>query len=55
LFGDNTEDRLNGYIPTLTQAVIRGLPNAIGIDTKKNRNTEEGWARTSQNGYEVSS
>lgn len=42
LFGDNTNDRLNThYIPNTTQAVIRGLPNAIGIDTKKNRNTSE--------------
>lgn len=40
LFGDNTEDRTKThYIPSSTQAVIRGLPNAIGIDTKKNRNT----------------
>ncbi|MEE3413626.1 MAG: NADAR family protein [Bacteroidales bacterium] len=38
LFGDNTNDRVNtNYIPTSTQAVIRGLPNAIGIDTKKDR------------------
>ena len=38
LFGDNTDDRLRTHhIPTSTQAVIRGLPNAIGIDTKKNR------------------
>ena len=38
LFGDNTDDRVNThYVPTVTQAVIRGLPNAIGIDTKKNR------------------
>ena len=36
LFGDNTDDRLNTkYVPRSTQAVIRGLPNAIGIDTKK--------------------
>lgn len=42
LFGDNTNDRINThYVPTMTQAVIRGLPNAIGIDTKKNRNTSE--------------
>jgi hypothetical protein len=42
LFGDNTEDRLKTkYIPTSTQAVIRGLPNAIGIDTKKNRGADE--------------
>lgn len=44
LFGDNTDDRLNThYIPTQTQAVIRGLPNAIGIDTKHNR----GWGISS--------
>ena len=42
LFGDNTDDRVNThYIPTRTQAIIRGLPNAIGIDTKKNRGTSE--------------
>ena len=40
LFGDNTNDRINTkYIPSSTQAVIRGLPNAIGIDTKKDRGT----------------
>ena len=40
LFGDNTNDRLNTkYIPSSTQAVIRGLSNAIGIDTKKDRAT----------------
>lgn len=40
LFGDNTKDRLvTRHIPRTTQAVIRGLPNAIGIDTKKNRFT----------------
>lgn len=38
LFGDNTHGRTKThYIPSMTQAVIRGLPNAIGIDTKKNR------------------
>ena len=44
LFGDNTEDRTTidsrtgaPYVPSRTQAVIRGLNNAIGIDTKKNR------------------
>ena len=42
LFGDNTNDRVNThYIPSATQAVIRELPNAIGIDTKKNRGTTE--------------
>lgn len=41
LFGDNTEDRLNTkHIPYKTQAVIRGLSNSIGIDTKKNRGTD---------------
>ena len=40
LFGDNTNDRINThYVPSMTQAVIRGLPNAIGIDTKKDRGT----------------
>jgi hypothetical protein len=40
LFGDNTNDRVNTkHIPTSTQAVIRGLDNAIGIDTKKDRGT----------------
>jgi len=40
LFGDNTNDRLKTkYVPSSTQAVIRGLPNAIGIDTKKDRGT----------------
>lgn len=37
IFGDNTVDRLNGYIARKTQAVIRWLPNTFGIDTKKNR------------------
>lgn len=42
LFGDNTDDRVNTkYVPSATQAVIRGLPNAIGIDTKKDRGKEE--------------
>lgn len=42
LFGDNTDDRVNTHhVPTMTQAVIRGLDNAIGIDTKKNRGTSE--------------
>ena len=42
LFGDNTNDRVNTkYVPSSTQAVIRGLPNALGIDTKKNRGTSK--------------
>ena len=42
IFGDNTKDRKRNYIPKNTtaqgpagQAVIRGLDNAIGIDTRK--------------------
>lgn len=41
LFGDNTDDRIVKYVPSSTQAVIRGLPNAIGIDTKNNRKENE--------------
>ena len=42
IFGDNTDDRINTkYVPKSTQAVIRGLPNTLGIDTKKNRGTDE--------------
>jgi len=42
LFGDNLCDMENGYVPKFTQAVIRGLPNAIGICTKRDRYTREG-------------
>ena len=50
LFGDNTDDRLNTHhVPSSTQAVIRGLPNAIGIDTKKDRGTSEGSYFTDAN------
>lgn len=54
LFGDNTNDRLNTqHIPTKTQAVIRGLPNAIGIDTRYSRtedfaDTDDNFARFQQ-------
>jgi hypothetical protein len=41
LFGDNIKDKASGYIPSTTQAVIRGLPNAIGIPTKKNRGNDD--------------
>lgn len=42
LFGDNTDDRINTHhVPTSTQAVIRDLPNAIGIDTKKDRGSNK--------------
>ena len=51
LFGDNTYDRtISKYIPSVTQAVIRGLPNAIGIDTKKTRYTDD-KAYLSDNDY----
>ena len=41
LFGDNIKDASDtkAFIPKSTQAVIRGLPNAIGIPTKKTRGT----------------
>jgi hypothetical protein len=39
LFGDNFADRKTGYVPSSTQAVIRGLPNALGIATKFDRFT----------------
>ncbi len=42
VFGDNTDDRVNtNHIPKSTQAVIRGLDNAQGIDTKKDRGTDD--------------
>ncbi len=41
LFGDNIIDYINVYQPRSTQAVIRGLPNALGVITKKNRSTHE--------------
>ena len=41
IFGDNTNDRVNTkYVPKSTQAVVRGLPNAFGIDTKKSRSEQ---------------
>lgn len=42
VFGDNLSDSENGYVPSYTQAVIRGLPNAIGICTKRDRYTRDG-------------
>jgi hypothetical protein len=52
LFGDNTYDRtVSKHIPTSTQAVIRGLSNAIGIDTKKTRYTDH-TAYLSDNDFE---
>lgn len=42
LFGDNLCDMENGHIPYKTQAVIRGLDNAIGICTKRDRYTRDG-------------
>ena len=37
VFGDNLADAETGYVPSITQAVIRGLPNAFGIITKIDR------------------
>ena len=37
LFGDNIKDSNTKFVPRHTQAVIRGLPNAVGIITKKDR------------------
>lgn len=47
LFGDNTADRGSGVVPTQTQAVIRGLDNAVGIDTRLSRT--EDWTDTDAN------
>jgi hypothetical protein len=47
LFGENIADAKPDpiskkiFIPTTTQAVIRGLKNAIGIPTKKTRGTNK--------------
>ena len=37
VFGDNLEDKESGYVPSTTQAVIRGLKNAFSIITKMDR------------------
>lgn len=37
VFGDNIQDNVRNFVPSQTQAVIRFLPNAVGIVTKKNR------------------
>jgi len=37
VFGDNFADFLSMYVPSSTQAVIRGLPNSRYIITKKDR------------------
>ncbi len=34
LFGENYKQEGTNFVPGATQAVIRGLPNAIGIPTK---------------------
>ena len=41
LFGDNIADLVSGHVPNCTQAVIRGLPNALGICTKRDRYKNE--------------
>ena len=41
VFGDNTNDRTETkYVPKSTQALIRGLPNALGIDTRVSRSQD---------------
>ena len=40
LFGDNLEDAESGVVPKRTQAVIRGLENAIGIPTRISKNED---------------
>ena len=42
VFGDNAEDAYTNFYPSRTQAVIRGLDNAFGIVTKRNRGTSYG-------------
>ena len=37
LFGENEEDYLGTYVPSITQAVIRNLPNSVGVITKHDR------------------
>lgn len=37
VFGDNMQDNKNIYVPSSTQAVIRGLPNSRYVITKKDR------------------
>lgn len=37
VFGDNFQDSANCYVPSSTQAVIRCLPNSLGIPTKHDR------------------
>lgn len=39
LFGDNLTDAKVHHAPRATQAVIRGLANAVGIPTKRSRRT----------------
>ena len=37
VFGDNFTDNADCYVPSSTQAVIRLLPNSLGIPTKHDR------------------
>ena len=43
LFGENYAQEGTDFVPGGTQAVIRGLPNAIGIPTKNDPRTGE-WS-----------
>lgn len=41
VFGDNSTDAVDMYVPSSTQACIRGLPNTVGIITKLDRKWNE--------------
>jgi hypothetical protein len=51
LFGDNYEQVGTDYAPSKTQAVIRGLPNAIGIPTKNSPQRGD-WAYLTDKQFE---
>lgn len=40
VFGDNSSDAITKYVPSSTQACIRGLNNAVGLPTKLTRFTD---------------
>ena len=44
LFGENYAQQGTDYVPSGTQAVIRGLPNAIGIPTKNDMFTDKNYS-----------
>ena len=44
LFGENYAQQGTDYVPTGTQAIIRGLPNSIGIPTKNDMFTDKDYS-----------